>query len=103
VSKTLFPHLAELIQEEMDERGWTITDLVTNMGPFWNEKDWGICQISWELFLTVRDPDMILGDDMADQIAEAFGVSRQFFTNYHEAWRRECKRAAVEEGVEVKP
>lgn len=80
-------HLAELIEEEMRERKWSITDLVMNMGPFADEKEWGICQLSWEMFLEVREPYVVLGDMMAQQLSDAFGVNANFFTNFHEAWR----------------
>ena len=96
-SRALFPHLAELIQEEMAERGWTITDLIMNMGPFTDEKEWGICQLSWEMFFELRDPDIVLGEVMASQIGDAFDVNPKFFTNYHEAWRREAKRLEVKQ------
>jgi plasmid maintenance system antidote protein VapI len=81
-------HLAEIIEEEMRERGWTITDLVMNMGPFADEREWGICQLSWEMFLEVREPCVVLGDVMAQQLADAFDVDPQFFTNLHEVWRK---------------
>lgn len=81
-------HLADLIKEEMAERGWTITDLVVHMGLHFSEKDWGICQLSWEMFLEVREPYIVLGDVMAQQLADAFDGSPQFFTNYHESWRK---------------
>lgn len=83
------PHLAEIIEDEMNERGWTITDLVMNMGPHYSECDWGICQLSWELFLSVRTPDVVLGDEMADQLETAFDAPAAFFTELHEAWRKE--------------
>ena len=81
-------HLADLIQEEMAERKWSIDDLVMNMGPHFTEKDWAVCQLSWEMFFAVRGPNIVLGDVMAQQLADAFDVDPQFFTNYHEAWRK---------------
>jgi hypothetical protein len=59
-------HLAELLEEEMAERGWTITDLVMNMGPHFSAEDWGICQLSWDLFFAVREPYVILGNEWED-------------------------------------
>ena len=84
-------HLSEIIQEEMKERDWTITDLVMNMGPHFSEEDWGICQLSWEMFFAVRTPNVILGDVMAEHLSEAFGMSKQFFINFHESWRKSVK------------
>jgi plasmid maintenance system antidote protein VapI len=81
-------HLAELIEEEMAERGWTITDLVMNMGPHFSQEEWEICQLSWDLFIAVREPYVILGNEMAEQLSTAFGVSAKFFTSFHENWRK---------------
>jgi len=84
-------HLADIIEEEMKERGWSITDLVMHMGPHFTEKDWGITQLSWEMFFAVRDPDIALGEVMAEQLEAAFDVDRAFFVNLHEAWRKSMK------------
>jgi hypothetical protein len=103
-------HLAELIEEEMEARGWKIGDLVMNMGPHFTEHDWNVCQLSWEIFIAVREPNILLGDVMAEQLSDAFDVSPKFFTNFHEMWRswanakKEAKSATSspeqEEGVE---
>lgn len=86
-------HLADLIEEEMLERNWDITDLVMNMGPHADEKDWAVCQLSFEMFLTLRDnPNVILGEHMARQLGDAFDITPSFFTSYHEMWRREALR-----------
>jgi hypothetical protein len=86
-------HLAELIEEEMTERGWDITDLVMNMGPHADEHDWAVCQLSWEMFLTLRDnPNVVLGEKMAQQLGDAFDITPSFFTNFHEGWREAQKR-----------
>jgi hypothetical protein len=81
-------HLAELLEEEMNARGWTLDDLVMNMGPHFTPEEWGICHLSWDMFFTLRTPDVILGDVMAQQLGDAFDVTPAFFTNFHEAWRR---------------
>lgn len=82
-------HLAELIEEEMRERGWTMHDLVMHMGPHEDEKAWGICELSFEMFLALTDnPNVILGEHMAQQLGDAFDVTPSFFTNYHDMWRK---------------
>lgn len=81
-------HLAELLQEEMAERGWSMNDLVMNMGPHFSKHDWAVCQLSWEMFFAVREPSVILGDTMAHQLGEAFDIDPRFFTNFHESWRK---------------
>lgn len=89
-------HLAELIEEEMQERGWTMNDLIMNMGPFFDEKDWGVCHLSWELFLTIREPNVLLGTAMAQQLGDAFGITPAFFLNFHNGWREAEMRKEVE-------
>ncbi len=81
-------HLAEIIQDEMKERGWILGDIIWRMGPHSSVKDHDICKLSWEFFFNVRTPDVVLGDVMANQLATAFGCSAQFFTNFHENWRK---------------
>ena len=82
-------HLAEIIEDEMKERGWSMDDLVMNMGPFYTEEGWGIAKLSWEFFFAGREMrDVVLGDVMAEQLSAAFGVSPQFFTAFHENWRK---------------
>lgn len=67
-------HLADLIQEEMKERGWDLDALVMNMGPFYSERDYGICKLSWEMFFAVRGTGIILGDQMAQQLSNALSI-----------------------------
>lgn len=80
-------HLAEFIEEELKTRGLTLRDMVMRMGPFSSEGDWAVCQLSWEMFMVVRDVNCLLGEEMANQLAKVFGCSPQFFTNMHESWR----------------
>jgi plasmid maintenance system antidote protein VapI len=95
-------HLAELIEEEMTERGWKIGDLVMNMGPHFTELDWNVCQLSWEMFMAVREPNILLGDRMAEQLSDAFDVSPKFFTNFHEMWRSWAKAHYESSKLEAK-
>jgi hypothetical protein len=96
-------HLAQLIEEEMAARGWMLGDLVMNMGPHFTKHDWDVCQLSWEMFMAVREPNILLGDVMAEQLSDAFDVSPKFFTNFHEMWRTWAKSVTSspeqEEGV----
>lgn len=88
-STTTLPlHLAEIIEDEMRERKWKLADLIKKMGPFPNKESYGICHLSWEMFLAVRRPDVMLGDVMAEQLAKAFGVDATFLTRLHEDWRK---------------
>jgi hypothetical protein len=83
-------HLAELLEEEMKERGLTIDDLVMQMGPHFTEKERGICKLSWDMFFAVRTVYIVLGV-MANQLADAFDVPATFFISFHESWRKSEK------------
>jgi hypothetical protein len=80
-------HLAELLEEEMAERKWDMDSLVINMGPFFTEHEWQVAHLSWEMFFAIREPNVLLGDHMAEQLGDAFSISPKFFTNFHEMWR----------------
>lgn len=99
---TKHEHLADMIQAEMKERDWTITDLIMNMGTHFSEAEWEICQLSWEMFFAVRDPNVLLGDVMAEQLEAAFDMSKQFFLNFHESWRTSTQalRCLMKGGIE---
>lgn len=81
-------HLTEVLEEEMKERGWGMQELIMNMGPFYSEKEWAIAELSWELFFEVRDKNVVLGEKMAQQLADAFDISPRFFIDFHENWRK---------------
>ena len=75
----------------MTERGWTITDLVMEMGPHFSEHEWNVCQLSWEMlfaFCEKKDPRIVISENMAQQLSDVFGPSKEFFINFHEAWRK---------------
>lgn len=82
-------HLADVIQEEMGERGWTLDELVMHMGPHFTPEEWVVCKLSWEMFFAVRERWVILGDVMAQQLSDAFDVSPEFFNRIHEQWRKQ--------------
>ena len=88
--KSLEPvHLSEIIEDEMRARGWSLDDLVMNMGPHFSEEEWGITKLSWEFFFSCREMrDVVLGDVMAQQLSTAFDVSPIFFTTLHDSWRK---------------
>lgn len=81
-------HPAEYIEEELKERGWSVHDLVFRMRRYESESDWGRECLAVEMYLTVREPGVLLDWKMAIGFGEAFGVSPQMFINLHEAWRQ---------------
>ena len=81
-------HLAELIDEELAERGWSLDDLTDKAGPYPNQLEWSISRCAWDLFMELRYPNMLLGQRAAEELGRAFDVDPQFFLNFHEAWRK---------------
>lgn len=79
-------HLGDFIEEEMAERKWSLDELAFRMCGI-TQREWQITRLALEMFLVVRDKNVLLGE-MAEQFSRAFSVSLQFFINMHEAWRK---------------
>lgn len=75
--------LASYLAEEMVARQWKATDVATRM-----HGDYGRNIIVLNLVLAVQDDKMILDRDLLQNIARAFDVSPEFFSNLHETWLR---------------
>lgn len=86
-------HVGEYLQEEMDERGWTVEDVAKRMGG----DDIRVDMLTLELLLSAHEMDWneigggyYLGETEAHQLGVAFGVSPQLFLNIDKT-RREGK------------
>lgn len=77
-------HPSRYIQDELDERGWTLDDLAIRMGG-----DFGINRVALDFYFEVgpTEPNLLLGDHTSRQLCVAFDVSPQLFLNLHAAWR----------------
>ena len=80
-------HVAEYIQEEMDARGWDIGDVAVRMGSQ-ARHDYGVNYLALEMLLSVRDKNLLMGDEMAEGLSRAFGSSKEFWINLDSTWRR---------------
>jgi plasmid maintenance system antidote protein VapI len=83
------PHaypLGEFLQEEMDARGWTTTDVAMRMGGDDISKN----LFRLEMTLAVHDPNLLLNADMANDLEMAFNIPAEFFLNIDAAWRAYC-------------
>ena len=74
------PHLADLLEEELKERGWSEEDAALEMG-----MDYGHKLMAFEMFLATRDRHVVLRAQ-GDDFARAFGVQREFFDAVHARW-----------------
>jgi plasmid maintenance system antidote protein VapI len=88
--RTVWP-LGSYLEDEMNARGWTVADVAARMGP---GRDYGTDYLCVEMLLAVHDRNLLLDDDTAIGLGNAFGVSPQYFTYLHEAWRRHGLDAA---------
>lgn len=76
----------EFLQDELDARGWTVTDLVTKIGG--DERQQAVNEFAILLLLICpTDPDLTMGDDLASDLARALGGSPDYWSNLDSGWR----------------
>lgn len=73
-------HVADLIQGELERRGWTLDDLKRESGA-----DAAGC-LSLDM-IQLRDPRLILGERTADLLAKVFDKPADFWVSFDESWR----------------
>lgn len=83
-------HLADMIEEEMEARGWDRAELAARMTQY----DLGINSLALDYFMDLRDPD--LTPDY-DRLSYALGVSKGFLERVHAQWLAAKKREAAKE------
>jgi len=76
--------LAELLSDEMLERGWTTEDVVRQMSTGRNLAV-DLCCI--DMLMCVQDDNLLIDAETFDGLTRAFGVDPQFFRNIDAAWR----------------
>ena len=79
------PHPSSYILEEMEVRGWGYSDVAVRMGGK-DKEAVGIDCLALEMYCTVHDTGLRIGDESADGLGRAFGVSPQLFLNLEKAW-----------------
>lgn len=95
VPAEVFP-LADLLCEEMRERGWN-TDHVAERMPGDAREN----RLRFGFILAATDLGLILTDDDFNDLSAAFGASPDFFRNYHATWLKwPDRRSPPEEDVE---
>lgn len=83
--------LSVFIREEMEARGWTDADLYARLG------DDPVMLCAVDLTLTVDDPGLILDENTAAALGQAFDVDPSYFLNLDKAWRDWCAERALED------
>lgn len=82
-------HVAELIEDELRERGWDRDYLAAKMDPHATPQDWAITRCALDFILEVRCPNLLIDDKSSEQLGRAFDVDPHFFQNFHNLWREE--------------
>jgi plasmid maintenance system antidote protein VapI len=78
-------HVMEFVYEELQARGWALEGLAVRMGG-----DPSRFLLALE-FLDLREPDMLIGDEVAAGLAQAFGTSKSLWLKLDETWRKHQK------------
>jgi plasmid maintenance system antidote protein VapI len=86
VAKHTPAHPAEIILDEMRARGWDLNMMVDAM-EIADERDRKIALLAFEGYFTVRAPNIVLGERMAELLGKALSVEPRFWLNLHEQWR----------------
>jgi hypothetical protein len=79
-------HVIDFIREEMDERNWPIWTLARHMSADQSDEALGRIKLALEL-LELRDPDMLIGEEVAAGLARAFGTGSEIWLNLDKTWR----------------
>lgn len=82
------PHPSSFVLEELEARGWSLDRLAIEMGG-----DAALNRLALDFWITVQEPNCRMGE-MADQFAQAFGVSVEMFRNLEAAWRASVEAEA---------
>ena len=77
-------HPSCFIQDELDARGWTITDLAHQMGG----SDLGLNILALDMYFAVgqTDTNCRLGVDLCAEIGRAFDISTEYFLRLEVMW-----------------
>lgn len=75
----------EYLQDELDARGWSMRGLAERMGGSPDEININHCAI--EMLILAEDKRVLLGDDFAQDLANALGTSKEVWLNLDKTWR----------------
>jgi plasmid maintenance system antidote protein VapI len=84
-------HPSEFIKDEMKARGWSMGYLASLMSGDFQENF-----LALDLYFHVHDENLRMGQDVIDDFAKIFGVSKEFFQNLENMWV--SHRIAIREG-----
>ena len=78
-------HPSVMLQAELTERGWTLSDLVVRS----LVKEYHLRWLTMQMYLSVgpTTPGMEMGADTAEWLSDTMGVDRELFPNMERRWR----------------
>lgn len=79
--------LAEMLADEMIERGWKTEDVALAMGAQ-TEDQFTKDLLAIDLLMCVHKDKLLVGDRLFAGLAKAFGVDEQYLRNLDDAWRQ---------------
>ena len=83
-------HISKFIQDEIDARGWTIAQVAMRMGGFAEDL------LTLSLIMDVHDKYILLGEETAEALGRAFGISAEYFINLDKACRVRAHELATD-------
>lgn len=77
-------HPSEFIQDELDARGWSLDDLAIRMTGDEAQKN----RLALDIYALAgpENTNCRIGEEMAQSLSSAFGVSTEFFINLENSW-----------------
>lgn len=84
-------HPSIYIKDELQERGWTLQDLVFRMRRYEGTKDWALNMLAMEMYMAVKEPNIIIDQRMATELGTAFGVSPELWLNLDRLWHESLR------------
>ena len=83
----MLPSVADMIEEELQERNWTLQDLVSRFGNA-DKKEAQLDLLAMQMMMAVRNRSVLLGE-LSKKLSRAFGVSEEFFSNMEKGYREQ--------------
>ena len=74
-------HVNALVTEEIEARDWSTLDLARRMG---GDVEANLCVLD---LMTLEAPGLLLGKEVAEKLARAFGTSAELWLNADAAWQ----------------
>lgn len=86
-------HPSAFIQDELTARGWDLAEMIQRGG---TDDPW-LDLLAWQMYFSVHEPGLIIGEDGIKQLSRAFDVSEEFFRNLERFWIEGKTRSAPTE------